>query len=88
MAHGPVNRAWYLNIGKRTTYKIKESDYDTIKADVENCFIGVHLYADKTVKTVFLGCEESDLIENGYNKTNGRTFVKDDRVLDVATFDE
>lgn len=71
MAHGPVNKAWYLSPVEGVTYKIPQSDYETIRTKSKNPIIGV-VIGQRTDRTVYLWDAKETLESNGYElKDNG-----------------
>ena len=71
MAHGPVNKAWYLSPVEGMRYKIPESDYQTIRTKAKNPVIGVEI-GNRTDRTVYLWGAKEFLESRGYElKENG-----------------
>ena len=75
MAHGPVNKAWYLSPVEGMRYKIPESDYQTIRTKAIGPVIGVEI-GQRTDRTVYLWDAKEFLESNGYELKESGVFGK------------
>lgn len=82
MAHGPVNKAWFVRITGQLVYKIPESQYNAIKEEHPDKPVSV-LIGDRTDRTIHfekdaiecLIAEGFELKDNGvYGKLSSVTF--------------
>ena len=78
MAHGPVNRAWYVALTTNLKFKIGEGDYTTLKTAYPNNEIGVHVHT-RTDRTIYLYPAKEELESQGYEHKEGRIWGKDER---------
>lgn len=76
MAHGPVNKAWFVKIASNVTFKVNESVYETVKNEHPNAPISV-LIGSRTDRCVHLWDGAIDeLTANGYEHKNGNVYGK------------
>ena len=76
MAHGPVNKAWFVKIASNVTFKVNESVYEDVKNEHPNAPISV-LIGSRTDRCVHLWDGAIDeLTANGYEHKNGNIYGK------------
>ena len=85
MAHGPVNRSWYVSLAPNVTFKVSESAYNAVKDYHTTKPVAVCI-GDKTIKTVYLWEAGDVLIKDGYEAKNGRVYGK--MAISEPEFDE
>ena len=84
MAHGPVNKAWYVRLADNVIFKINESAYDNIREAHPDAIISV-LIGDRTDRTVHLWDGATDeLIHDGYEHKNGNIYGKMDKEYEFS----
>ena len=76
MAHGPVNKAWYVRLADGVTFKINEDTYDKIRDEHPDAIISV-LVGSRTDRCIHLwdGAVET-LKDEGYEHKNGNVYGK------------
>lgn len=76
MAHGPVNKVWFVKLASDCLFKISETDYDKIRNEHPDAIISV-LIGDKTIRCVHLwNGATAELIEDGYELKNNNIYGK------------
>ncbi len=76
MAHGPVNKAWFIRLSEHTTFKVNETAYNDVKDTHPDAIVSV-LIGARTDKCVHLWDGAKALLESeGYEHKNGRIYGK------------
>ena len=76
MAHGPVNKAWYVKLATNVTFKVNESAYEQIKTAHPDAIISV-LIGSRTDRCIHLWDGAIDeLIADGSEHKNGNIYGK------------
>lgn len=83
MAHGPVNKAWFVRLTAQFVYKIPESQYNAIKDEHPDKPVSV-LIGERTDRTIHFEKDAIDgLINDGYELKDNGVYGK----LSNITFD-
>ena len=82
MAHGPVNRAWFLTVGKTHVYKVTADVWNDIVKDNTTAPVLV-LDGKRTEYNVNLSTNPE--IPEGYELVKGRTYLK--REIEIPDLD-
>lgn len=76
MAHGPVNKVWFVKLANNCIFKINETDYDKIRNEHPDAIISV-LIGEKTIRCIHLWDGAVDeLIKDGFEQKNGNIYGK------------
>ena len=83
MAHGPVNKAWFVRLTDKLIYKIHENQYNEIRENHPELVVSV-LISDRTDRTVHFDKNAVDnLLADGYELKENGVYGK----LSKQTFD-